>query len=276
MSNKILNNIIISFKITIVLYFSLNLYLNFFNYNTYNIYIYLLTINNLNICLIISSFIFFIKCKQNKSLTLLLFVYTITSNDILLQLHYHIKLIINTLFFGLASIHPPLFYYTLLLIIVFKYSRLFFFRLSTYIFIIYNIFIFCFGGFWSLFYFLWGFYWVYDIIEFFPLLFSLLLLILIHSVITNLNFSKINYYLKIILLYLYITRLGFFNTRHSFFKDSSKLNNLFFFSSYLIINLKRTNINTCRKFCYSNILFLFVLLFSNWQWISIYRVLLFF
>jgi hypothetical protein len=91
-----------------------------------------------------------------------------------------------------------------------------------------------FGMYWGVFSFLWGFFWVNDLVEWFLLVLILLLLALLHNSYTLHFKSSTSFYIIFLLLYITAIRLNLLFTRHSFFFNFF-INNLLLY--FLIFSL---------------------------------------
>lgn len=209
----------------------LNLLFNSFNFNFayQSFYSLVASLNNtyLNFFLIFLIISFF---SYNQKF----FFFLIFFNFFYLLYKYNCFFFVSKqLLIGLNNVHPPLFYFSLLIFV-----NLFFFN-KNFIYFNYYFIIFCaifaliLGGFWGFGNTVWGFFWVNDEIEKILLFYCCLLVTILHF----------NYYIKyiyiyiytyfLIFLYIYALRTGFIFTRHNFF-DLKNLNNIIF--SYLIFN----------------------------------------
>ena len=139
----------------------------------------------------------------------------------------------TTLSIGFVNIHPTLLY-TACILGVSSYHKLQSYKIiyvsvSTITWI--GITSLLLGMYWGVFSFLWGFFWVNDLVEWFLLTFIIGLLVKLHTIsIIQVKAYK-NFYLLFLLLYISAIRLNFFFTRHSFF-FSFFINNLLL---YLLI-----------------------------------------
>ena len=101
-----------------------------------------------------------------------------------------------------------------------------FYKLSLLCIICVNVFTFITGGIWSLFFFSWGFYWVFDSIEYIPCFIVFTLLWKLHKYKTNAYCAYLGFLIIVLVVITYFIRQGFFKTKHSFFVD---LQTKFFF-----------------------------------------------
>ena len=131
---------------------------------------------------------------------------------------------VNSLLEGLVSIHPVLFYLCFILLVsqavatnplVCAFHRI----LTTQVLIITMLALYT-GGVWSLFSFVWNFFWVFDAIEFFPPIFILCSVWRLHHRYTSVQLFGVASSLLIALWLLLNIRVGLVNTRHSFFTDN--------------------------------------------------------
>lgn len=206
---------------------------NFFTSKLQLLYLFILNINNFWWNYL---FIFLIICLfyYNKRVNIIIsyFIFQVISYKV------NLKFIPTTLYIGYNNIHPPLFYFSLIIgISYFLYNRWINIKLST-------IFIFSFitlmlGGLWGLGNSVWGFFWVNDKIELVLLLYILVLLFILHTFKKTINIKKIYAAIFCLLLILLSFRYGFAFTRHSFFDLKNMCNNI----KYLLIFFNILNVN---------------------------------
>ena len=91
-----------------------------------------------------------------------------------------------------------------------------------------------FGMYWGVFSFLWGFFWVNDLVEWFLLVLILLLLTLLHNSYTIQFKFYSSFYIIFLLLYISAIRLNLLFTRHSFFFNFFINNLLLYFLIFSI------------------------------------------
>lgn len=145
----------------------------------------------------------------------------------------------TTLSIGFVNIHPILLYLVCILgvgnyLYVESYR---FLSISISILVWISITALLLGMYWGVFSFLWGFFWVNDLVEWFLLSLIILLLSSLHN--THVIQFKIykNFYIFFLLIYISTIRLNFFFTRHSFF-FSFFINNLLLY--FLLFSLTST------------------------------------
>lgn len=142
----------------------------------------------------------------------------------------------TTLSIGFINIHPILLYLVCILGIGnYLYLQSYkFISISISILVWVGITALLLGMYWGVFSFLWGFFWVNDLVEWFLLSLIILLLSSLHN--THIIQFKVykNFYIFFLLIYISAIRLNFFFTRHSFF-FSFFINNLLLY--FLLFSL---------------------------------------
>lgn len=159
-------------------------------------------------------------------------------------LFYDLPLSLNT---GFLTIHPCLFYFTLLslpIILTKLSSWLLLFLLRN--IIITGFLALIFGMYWGVYSNLWGYFWVQDIIEW--LLFYLIILsLLIYHLNFVKNYSVLSYLIYILFILLILSlRLNLFETRHSFFLA-------FYLENFLLYCFFSLNYLYCQTLVYASI-----------------------
>lgn len=145
----------------------------------------------------------------------------------------------TTLSIGFINIHPILLYLVCILGVGnYLYLQSYrFISISISILVWVGITALLLGMYWGVFSFLWGFFWVNDLVEWFLLSLIILLLSSLHN--THIIQFKVykNFYIFFLLIYISAIRLNFFFTRHSFF-FSFFINNLLIY--FLFFSLTST------------------------------------
>lgn len=228
----------------LTLFLVYNKFLIFFKYQGLYLLISYLNHKYFNYFIIYLIFSFLYKYYNNFFLFIFFLYHTVNLYVVKVQT------IPITLLMGLNNIHPPLFYISFILFLSFI-CRIYTFSFKTLNILYLAAISLILGGFWGLGNSVWGFFWVNDSIEIILLCYVILLLVLIH------NYSaKINTYVFIyayLIASVYLLRINFTFTRHSFF-DLRKIENIF--------------IHTC-IFLVSNYLFLIINLFFSFNFIGL-------
>lgn len=139
-----------------------------------------------------------------------------------------------SLIYGLVSVHPIVFYSSFIMCCFFIFFNIYILTVHKFYYTT-NFILFCLsfltGGFWSLFYFFWGFFWVFDIIEYFPFLLSITCIFFLHKF-YSISIHNYTIFLSLtIIVLLFSIRYGFLITRHSFFNTF----NIKLFFVYLLV-----------------------------------------
>lgn len=203
------NKFIIFFK-----YQGLYLLISYLNHKYFNYFILFLVFN-------------FLYKYHNYFFIIIVYFFYYTINLYSLK----IQLIPTSLLVGLNNIHPLLFYFS------FIFYLFFIFRIFTFNLKLINIFyLSCvsliLGGYWGLGNSVWGFFWVNDNIEVILLSYICLLLVVIHNYSINLPLFVFMYFYLIINIYL--LRINFTFTRHSFF-NFNKIENIYIYTCFFFL-----------------------------------------
>lgn len=214
-----------------------------------------------------------------------------------LNLNFFTKKTINftnpspQLFYGLIEVHPFFFYFSFILCIYYT----FFFNIQNKkisIFFSYKnflsmpIFALISGGYWSFFNSSWGYWWVWDKIEIVLLVFFIVLVFYYHKNFFVINFFKILLLLIFNINIIYLIRVGFYTSRHSFFLNNNSLLTISqIYSNFFIYNT--VTVKSCNptvlfflinNFFYNffKILVLFIINFFYYKFFLIFLFLIFF
>lgn len=139
----------------------------------------------------------------------------------------------SQLMIGYNNIHPFLFYLSFICgFFILTRIRCFYIVSIFYVFVL-ATFALLLGGLWGLGNSIWGFFWVNDQIEIILLLYSCLLLVILHIFIKPESLLRIAMFFAILTCVIFLLRWGFAFTRHNFF-NVKMLVNIFvgFFSSF--------------------------------------------
>lgn len=150
----------------------------------------------------------------------------------LFNIKINIVNILNSLIVGFYNIHPILLYLSFFFFISkYQYINIFFIVLKKNQFYVAS-FTLLLGGYWGAGNSVWGYFWVNDIIEQILLYCVLIFLIKFHIFETKqLNYFNIIIFFSLFFV-LFLLRLGFISTRHSFF-DTSNIKNILYYFSWL-------------------------------------------
>ena len=143
--------------------------------------------------------------------------------------YYHLELINPALLVGYNSIHPPLFYIFLWIILSLSFEE----RSITLKFLFFlGLIILYWGSLWGVGNAAWGYFWVKDVIEFILFIVLVFLIIFFHSPTRIQHFLLLFFIWFVVISILLLLRWGFILTRHSFF---SLLEATDFFKFYFLI-----------------------------------------
>jgi len=274
---------------------------NVFIYLIYNLFsllkgnwygFYLFGLNNLKLNYLFLVFLFVITTliyKNTFSLLYILFLFTsalqitITFSIFDFDFFVCIKLLTQSLWVGLVSIHPFLFYsLNWVLVNIIVYKKRYFKGIKYFLNLIFILTVLTFftGGWWSMFFLSWSYYWVFDLIEYFPIILGFLILISIHSYSRIfLNYSRLSLFLFLYFV-LYCARKGLISSRHAFFSMLSfKLIIIMFFFAFFIFFFLNLKSNKRFSFISTNFLlfgFLLAQLFCSYLYLLILLFILYF
>ena len=195
-----------------------------FNLLIYNIYI-------LYSCTVV---FYLTNCRVFYILTAYIYYKTIPPTLHLLKIFN----LTTTLSIGFVNIHPILLYIVCILTIG-SYLRLESYKLTSVsisILVWVGIIALLLGMYWGVFSFLWGFFWVNDLVEWFLLSLIILLLTILHNSYTLQFKVYINSYIIFLLIYISAIRLNLVFTRHSFF-FSFFINNILLYLLIIILTI---------------------------------------
>lgn len=145
----------------------------------------------------------------------------------------------QTLLFGYNIYHPPMFYLTYFLIINICLNTRSKTRISNNLVFVLITMSLILGMFWGSVHSSWGFFWSSDYIEYVLFATSLIIVCKIHIIFFKFNQKLFYYTIAVLVLFIFLLRLNFFTTIHSFFQNFYLKNILNIFN--LILTLLNYN-----------------------------------
>lgn len=242
--------------------------LGVFNYTSNSNYLdYLFSLNYwTSNTLLILSFIFFFQRLQSNVVYCLFFKFFISFK--LMHIYTIKKTLVDALFVGTLTIHPLLFYISLI-ILCFKvlvpksfyllgWQFLHFSKLVALLSLTLLL-----GGFWGFQSTIWGYFWVNDTVEWLLLLAIIYSLWRIHKSVPSLKSWNFLWALFFLLNLILMVRLNLISTRHNFIQNSSLSTVIFF--CYLVVLVCTAAVEVGRSNFQAHPLWvvIFFLLYSN-------------
>ena len=214
----------------------------------YSIKVLLIFLNNLYLSLILITIIFLQRTFLNFFFQAIIVIFFYKLYFLEIQNFFLLKYILTVnnfyhfffnLLIGLILIHPPLFYITTLLWLKTVFLNLL--NMNIYVYNIYKLFInltitLILGGFWGWLNFAWGYFWVYDYIEYLLAFIIFQFLYKIHTKNYKIFLTyNIWFFLCILTLYIVI-RYSLLPSRHTFFNKISRNKYKYIYILLMFIN----------------------------------------